>query len=152
MIFKGMKGKNKKQLFKRVLRYLSRNRLMALGTARNNKPWLATVFFAYDQNCNILFYSREDTRHCQYIAKNPHVSIAINEDHGTAGFIKGLQTAGKASKVRQRDYKKYYAIYKKRFPWADTFASDHILYIIKSTELHLIDQKFFGHFFRVRIL
>ena len=147
-----MEKRNKKQLFKRALRYLSQNRLMALGMSRDNKPWLATVFFAYDTQCTILFYSGEDTRHCQYIAKNPNVSIAINEDHGTAGFIKGLQATGKATKVSARDYTKYYAIYKKRFPWADTFASDHLLYIIKPTELHLIDQKFFGHFFRVRVI
>lgn len=137
---------------KRVLAYLAQNKLMTLGTSLKNKPWGATVFFAYDKNLNILFYSRDDTRHCQHIKRNPLVSVVINQVwKGKGGFIKGLQMTGSAAKVPEKQLRSYYALYRSRFKWADEFSSDHALYIIKLLEVWLIDQKFFGHFFRVRI-
>lgn len=137
----------------KVIQYLRRNRLMTLGTSLNNKPWAATVFFAFDKNLHLLFYSREDTRHSQHIKRNPHVSIVINHDwKDKRGFIRGLQIIGRAAKVLPKDYSHYYYIYKSRFQWADDFAEDHILYIIKPKEVWYIDQKLFGHFYRVRVI
>lgn len=137
----------------KVIQYLGRNRLMTLGTSFNNKPWAATVFFAFDKKLHLLFYSRKDTRHCRHIGINPHVSIVINHDwKDKSGFIRGLQITGRATKVLPKDYSRYYYIYKSRFRWADDFVSDHLLYIIKPKEVWYIDQKLFGHFYRVRVI
>jgi hypothetical protein len=70
----------KKQIIKKVQEYLEENRLMTLGVCWSNKPWGATVFYAYDEKLNLLFYSRPDTKHCQYIHKNPNVSVVINHN------------------------------------------------------------------------
>ncbi|TAN57328.1 hypothetical protein EPN15_04745 [Patescibacteria group bacterium] len=139
------------KFIKSALKYLKTNRLMALGTSFKDRPWSATVFFAFDNDFNILFFSREDTRHCQNIKKNKYVSIAINQDWGKPGLVKGLQMTGIASKVPAKQQKKYFLIYSERFPWAEEFP-DHSLYIIKPAEIHYIDQEFFGHFYRVKIL
>lgn len=144
---------SKRERVAHVLAYLKKNRLMALGTSLLNKPWAATVFFAYDKNFDILFYSREDTRHCAQIQKNPYVSIVINHNWKEKdGLIKGLQITGRASAALRKDYAHYYAIYKSRFPWADEFTSDHRLYLITPIEIWYIDQKLFGHFNRVKIM
>lgn len=144
---------SKREKIARVREYLKQNRLITLGTSTGNKPWAATVFFAYDKNLNLIFYSREDTRHCQHIKRNPYVSVAINQDwKEKRGFIKGLQITGRASKIAKAQYNRYYAIYKSRFKWADKFASDHILYLVKPLEIWYINQKLFGHFNRVRII
>ena len=136
-----------------VLAHLKRNRLMTLGTSTGNKPWAATVFFAYDKNLEILFYSREDTRHCMQIRKNPHVSVVVNHDwQGKNGHIRGLQITGRAAAVPQKKHAHYYAIYRSRFPWADKFTSDHRLYRIIPREVWYIDETLFGHFHRVRII
>ena len=140
-----------KKLIQKVLKYYKGNRLIALGTSFKNRPWSATVFFAFDNNFNVLFFSREDTRHCQNIKKNKYVSAAINQDWGKPGFIKGVQMTGIASKIPKKQRAKFYALYCARFPWANEFP-DHSLYIIKPAEIHYIDQKFFGHFHRVKIL
>lgn len=124
---------------------------MSLATASRNKPWSATVFFAYDKNLNLIFFSREDTRHCKDIHENPYVSVAMNQDQQGHG-IEGAQITGRASKVSSREHKKFYALYKSRFKWADEFASDHALYLIKPSEVWYINEKLFGHFNRVRIL
>jgi uncharacterized protein YhbP (UPF0306 family) len=143
-----------------ILAFLSKNRLMSLATSSKNKPWAATVFFAYDKNCNILFYSREDTKHCRDIAKNPNVALTFNQWNGKPNSIKGLQIAGRASKIpkgrlnlpRWKVKPSFYSIYRNRYPWADKFKSDHTLYIVHPKEIHYIDQELFGHFFGVQTL
>lgn len=140
-----------KKNLQKVLKYLKGNRLMTIGTSLKDRPWNATVFFAFDKDFNILFFSREDTRHCQNIKINKYVSVAINQDWGKSGLIKGLQMIGIASKIPEKQRAKFYSLYCARFPWAAEFP-DHALYIIKPAEIHYIDQKFFGHFHRVRIL
>src|SRR3989344_4502697 len=132
-----MKIKLNKKLTRVALNYLRRNRLMTLGTSCQGKPWLATVFFAFDEKFNILFFSREDTRHCKNIKKNKYVSIAINQDWGNPGLVKGLQMTGIALKISKKQREKFYFLYCARFPWANEFP-DHSLYIIKPTEIHYI--------------
>jgi len=134
-----------------VLEYLEKNKLCALATSLNNKPWSATVFFAYDNRLHLLFFSREDTRHCLNINKNPIVSVAINQDYGTTGMVKGLQFVGRAKKVSSKDLKRYYKIFRTRYTWANEFP-DHTLYRITPLEIHYIDQKLFGHFYRVQVV
>ncbi len=135
----------------RIVKFLSKNRLMSLATSARNVPWAATVFFAYDTNGTIFFYSRKDTKHCRNIAKNPRVAVTFNQYTGKPNSIKGLQITGRASKVSPRAYAKCYRIFTKRYPWAKKFAGDHTLYAIHPKEIHYIDQKLFGHFFRVRV-
>ena len=94
-----------KKFIQKVLKYFKGNRLMALGTSFKDRPWSATVFFAFDEKFNILFFSREDTRHCENIKNNKFVSVAINQDWGKPGLVKGLQMAGRASKVSRDKYK-----------------------------------------------
>lgn len=147
-----MKKISQKQKKAEVLKYLAKNRLMTLGTSAKNTPWGATAFFAFDNKCNIIFYSREDTRHGKEIEKNSNVSVVVNHTWKHArGGINGLQIIGKAKQVSKKDHARYYTLYKKRFSWADGFAADHALYLIRPTEIWLIDEKLFGHFHRVRV-
>lgn len=143
---------SQKVKIKKVLEYMKDNRLMTLGTSFRDKPWLATVFYAFDEKTNIFFYSKEDTKHCRNIAKNPNVSVAINHTwRYLDGKIKAIQLFGRASEVSKVEYPSYYRIYKARFKWADDFKSDHLLYVIKPNEVWYIDEKLFGHFHRVRV-
>ena len=105
---------SKKIKVKKALEYLEKNRLMALATSENNKSWSATVFFAYDNKCNILFFSCEDSKHCKQIKKNKNVSLVVNHTwKQKGGGINGLQIVGEASKVSNKDYSRCYKIYKK---------------------------------------
>ena len=136
----------------KVLEYLHKNRLMALATSSVNKPWLATVFFAFDEGLVLYFFSREDSKHCKNIKKNPSVAVAVNHAWRNAdGTIRGLQMPGRAEHVSEKEYSAAYALYKKRFRWADDFAFDHVLYRIKPIEIWYIDEQLFDHFNRVRV-
>ena len=144
---------SKTQAKKRLLRFLGKNRLMALATSNQNKPWSATVFFAFDRKYNLIFFSRQDTKHCKHIRINPNVSAAINHEwRDTQGNIRGLQITGRVSRVSHKDFRKQYAVFEKRFPWAESFANDHVLYLIRPREIWYIDEKLFGHFYRVRVV
>lgn len=142
---------SKRRIVQAVLDYLSRNRLMAFGTSVNNRPWTATVFFAFDEHFRLFFFSQPGTRHCRNIEKNPRVAVTMHQYHGEPNAVRGIQIAGKARRVSRPEYRRAYALYKKRFPWADEFRDNHELYIITPTEIHYLDQKLFGHFYRVRI-
>ena len=69
---------------------------MTIGTSLKDRPWNATVFLHLIK-ISIFCFSREDTRHCQNIKINKYVSVAINQDWGKSGLIKGLQMIGIAS-------------------------------------------------------
>ena len=142
---------SKFKIKKAVIEYLSKTQLCALATTWKDQSWSATVFFACDNKFNLLFFSKAETRHCVNIAKNWSVSVAINQGWVSGQPIQGLQLLGQTEKVLPKDLKKYYKIYKTRYSWADEFP-DHTLYIIKPTEIHYIDQKLFGHFYRVRVM
>lgn len=144
---------NPSQKVARALKFLGENRLMTLATAAKNAPWVATVFFAYDKKFRILFYSRPDTRHCRSIEKDPRVAVAVNHAwRGKDGLLRGLQLSGRARRAPETSYAKWYAVYKKRIRWADDFREDHVIYLIEPEEVWYIDEEFFGHFFRERIL
>jgi hypothetical protein len=57
---------------------------------------------------------------------------------------------GRAKMLKGKEEKKYYALYKKRYSWANDFKTSHKLYIIKPIEAWYIDEIFFGHFYRMR--
>lgn len=125
---------------------------MALCTAYGNKPWGATVFYAFNKKIELHFFSRPDTRHSLDIAENSNVAVVINHDwHDKNGRIRGVQISGRAAKVTKKGYASSFSLFKKRFSWAEKFAHDHILYKITPKEIWLIDEAFFGDFFRRRI-
>ncbi|MCR4328627.1 MAG: pyridoxamine 5'-phosphate oxidase family protein [Patescibacteria group bacterium] len=133
-----------------ILEYLSKNRLMSLATTSRNTPWATTVFFSYENNCDLFFFSNPHTKHCQDIAENPRVAITFNQYWGSPMSVKGLQITGIAAKVSKKDYVHSYATFLARYPWAALFTANHTLYIIKPEEIYYIDQALFKHFHRVR--
>ena len=136
----------------RARAFLKRNRLMTLGTCRGGRPWGATLFYAPRLDFSLLFFSRPDSRHGRDIAENPRVSVVVNQlPLEKKRTIRGLQIVGHARKVPKRQYTLAYGLYRKHFPWADGFAKDHVLYDVIPKEVWYIDQKLFGHHFRVRI-
>ena len=54
--------------------YLPKVVHMSLATARDGKPWVCEVHFAYDDELNLYFRSLTSRRHSQEIADNPQVA------------------------------------------------------------------------------
>ena len=136
------------QLKQATLAYLDTNRLMSIATVRDGNPWAVTVFFAYDTDLNLYFFSRPDTVHAVNIEDNNKVAVTIHQNWGTPGKVKGIQLLGKAHKSPSASE---IATYLKRHPWGMIYP-DHRVYKIEPEELYMVNHELFGHFNRVRII
>jgi uncharacterized protein YhbP (UPF0306 family) len=139
------------ELRKLIKDYLKEAKLMQLATVKDNKPWVATVWFAYDDKFNLYFISRHNRRHSLEISKNPFVAGAIVKPHRTLGDkTRGLQFEGKCVEVKGKELIKSFALFAKRFPKVTKFilspkdiiegATDHHLYKIDPTAIVLFDE------------
>ena len=98
---------------------LSKVNKMVLCTVREGRPWAATVFFAYDNDLNLYFFSVKEARHSRDIARNKYVAGAISSEHkrGLAEpFHKGLQFEGMCELVGKKNAAKYYVLYERQHP------------------------------------
>ncbi|MBI3412963.1 MAG: pyridoxamine 5'-phosphate oxidase family protein [Candidatus Aenigmarchaeota archaeon] len=99
--------------------YMENVKLMSMATVSKNKPWCATIFYAFDENFDIYFLSRYYRNHSRHIEKNNSVAGTIAKQHKTFGApTMGLQFAGSAKMLHGEELKKAYAIFTKRFPAA----------------------------------
>lgn len=75
---------------------------MAVAT-NGEHPWIATVYFSYDEDLNFYFLSNPETIHCKHIATNPHVSVSIaHSPQNPAEKKKGLQFFGIAEQISDK--------------------------------------------------
>ena len=84
---------------KNVLDFLAKYKLMTIATFGNH-PWIASVYYSYDDRLNLYFLSSLKTLHAQQIANNPQVAISIADSHQSISDIKrGLQLFGNAHQI-----------------------------------------------------
>lgn len=143
---------DKNKLKAAVLEYLAKNKLMTVATSVQDQPWAATVFFAFEPDLSLIFMSKESTKHGQNIKQNPHVSVAINQDWGKPGLVKGVQLLGEAEVVAQNQFEAYLTKFLERYPWAERFRENHAVFLIKPIELYYLDHELLGHFNRERVI
>lgn len=64
--------------------------LMQLATARDNKPWLCSVWYVMDDDNNIYWLSRKTRRHSEELADNSYASCTFTKQyHDGFGIDKG---------------------------------------------------------------
>src|SRR5438874_811194 len=84
---------NSKQL---IESFLKESMVLQIATAVDGIPWICSVCFAYDQDFNLYWFSRHDTRHSQEITRNPRIAGAIALPFVIGDRSRGLQFAGTA--------------------------------------------------------
>jgi uncharacterized protein YhbP (UPF0306 family) len=83
-----------------VLDYLKQHNLMQIATCGNDHPWIASVYYSFDNDLNLYFLSSPTTIHCKQIVENENVAVAItNSNQSISGFKKGLQIYGIAEQI-----------------------------------------------------
>lgn len=97
---------------------IEKNNYIALATSdRKMNPWVAAVFFVYDQGYNFYFLSSIDSRHGKNIIANDSVAGAIFDSTSPIGSSDSVQICGKASLIQKNDITRVIEIYAKRlFP------------------------------------
>lgn len=64
-----------------VREYIHKTIHMSLATVSDNKPWVCEVHFAYDDDLNIYWRSKDSTRHSKELRLNPSVAGNIVRQH-----------------------------------------------------------------------
>jgi len=97
---------------------IKQNIYMALATSDNlGKPWVATLYYAFDNKFNFYFVSAKDSLHAQHIKINPRVAISIYDSHAPPGEGDGVQIDGLAYFAKTAELPHILSVYfLRRFP------------------------------------
>lgn len=99
------------------------NHVMVIATTSGQRPWVATVFYAFDEALTLYFVSDRRSRHAQELVANCHVAAVVHGGDAKPGGACGLQLDGKAEPVGVMELPHALKTYARRFPWArDAFA------------------------------
>ena len=104
---------------KEIKNILSSVKQMVLCTCKQNKPWAATVIFAFDENFNLYFFSSAERRHSKEIVGNDAVAGAIASEHKKGLYEPvhlGLQFEGLCKLVSAEEAGVAYELYRKQHP------------------------------------
>lgn len=127
--------------------YLKKARMMQVASVIGDQPWNCTVYYASDENLNLYWISKADTRHSKEILKNPKVGVAIPVKFDDLTVI-GLSIEGDASLVEDIDeIKRVIRFYTDKFNRGEDWHKDfiagkniHKLYKIKPRLFVLFDR------------
>ena len=134
-----------------ALDYLASHQVMTLAVSSGGDVWAAAVFYV-NLDFSLYFLSAGHTRHAQYIAANPWVAAAIQEDYADWREIKGIQLEGTVHLLAGADRKEAIVLYRGKYPFiaaesgAVAAALDRVnWYQVSPARLYLIDNsKGFG--------
>lgn len=131
----------------RVQRYLHGDaQTMQIATAKDNKPWIATVYFIADDDLNLYWLSWPERRHSRELTENQYVAatIVIKADKP----VIGVQLAGEANEISdpaiaESVMKMYVAKYGQGKDFYTAFlagTNKHHLYCLQPQTVQLFDE------------
>ena len=120
----------------RITKFIRKHHVLTLATVgRDNLPYVANCFYAYDTKHNrIIFTSDLTTRHGKEMSENPHVALSIVRETRIVGCVEGIQIEGRAT----RGTEEAKSAYIKRFPYAA--AAPLELWMVRPSMMKLTDN------------
>jgi uncharacterized protein YhbP (UPF0306 family) len=125
-------------------------KLIQVATAKNNIPWVATVWYVSDTRLNLYFISRKSRRHSLEIRENPNVAGTIAKPHfiGSGEKVTGLQFEGKCREAKGGLMAKARHLYLKKYTTAEKIPLKKLkdpdftaaFYVIKPRSFVLFDE------------
>ncbi len=117
-----------------IVDYLGKAVLMQVATVSGIKPWVCSVYFAFDGNLSLYWLSRKDRRHSEELRTTPTVAGAIVLPHTPGDDVQGIQFEGVAKELTDiSQAKKGLEVYAKRF----SLSTDRVTEIISGTDGHV---------------
>lgn len=85
---------------KKLIKEFVASRYQMVLATNDEYPWIATLYYSFDNDLNIYFLSNPNTLHCKHIVQNPKVAVTI-ADSPQAPTIKkkGVQMYGLAEQI-----------------------------------------------------
>ncbi len=127
--------------------FFKNKNVLVLSVSQNNIPWVSTLNFAEDENLNLYFISKKDSKHSQIININPNVSVAIYDHNSDPEAVKvGVQISGTCKIVSNPlEIKEAYRIFKNKFPTTKLDPKE-ILQIAFTSAFYKITPKYIKYF------
>ena len=136
----------------RLIDVFERFRFINLGTVDvDGFPWVSTVFFHFDYEFKVYFYSLPTTQHSVNIQSNPEVAFTISSQSAENGHVEGVVYVGKALLLQGADEESAFDFYRQRFNWIEEFPREHLMYVIIPREIWMINSELLGHSRRVKV-
>lgn len=98
--------------------YLCSHNVVTLATHGPDGPWASAVFYVSD-GLVLYFLSAPTTRHCRNLEGDPRVAVTVQEDYSEWKDIKGVQMAGRVSRLDALGSVRAAARYARKFAFAD---------------------------------
>lgn len=106
---------------KKIVKYISGNKVLTLATSVEDKPHCANCFYVFDEvNKILIFLSDDATQHIKEALENNNLAGTINTEVTTVAKIQGIQFTGEFINPSKEQQKDFYSIYYKKFPFAKT--------------------------------
>lgn len=130
-----------------IIDYLTEQKLMQLATVSDGNPWVCSVWYAFDDDLNIYFFSAINRQHSLEIEKDNRVAGALAKPQTPQDTPRGLQFQGTATKLTDpEDIAKARAVYEGRIFDAQSIDKfmvhserPHVFYKITPTKFVLFD-------------
>lgn len=104
---------------KHILKFLTKNHVLALCAAADGEMWSANCFYVTDAETLSLYFMTElKTLHGTLMAKSPQVVGTIAPQPKTIALIKGIQYRGEATILSGEEESHARRLYCKHFPVA----------------------------------
>lgn len=139
---------NNGQVESAIRDYLANVIHMSLATCINNKPWVCEVHFVYDNELNVYWRSKQDSRHSQEIAQNPRVAGNIVEQYDMSDKPRGVYFEGAAEKLESVQIGDgVYELFAKRFGLGEEAIEEaktdggHKFYKVNVSDMYLFDSR-----------
>lgn len=72
----------------KVKKILKNNLYMTISVAtKKGDPWISNLYYAYDKDYNLYWYSPKNSVHSKIIAQNPQVAFAIFNSTATGDDV-----------------------------------------------------------------
>jgi len=153
-----MKPQNEtEKIRKSALNILKKNKLLSLATYNKRKKFtnICSVYYAYDKDFTIYYWSEKSANHSKNIIKDNSVAVNIAKSTQKWGsMLKGLKIYGTAEIANHRELIKGGILYIKRFRNVgklvkrfDDFNSKSFnskLYVIRPLKIIVLDEDKFG--------
>lgn len=92
-----------RELRQAVIEYLEQAKLMQVATSSANRPWVCSVWFTFDADLNLYWFSWTGRRHSRELESNGKVAGAIALPQNPEDMPKGLQFEGDATMLTNKE-------------------------------------------------
>ena len=133
-----------------ILSFLQSHGIATLATVSGKQPWVCTVYYAVDNQMNLIILTDPASRHGLEMAKNPQVAFSIydSQQPNSASVKIGIQGTGTISLIKglTANTKALVAWHKANPGKEKDITIKDIIKTVTDCRMYQIAPKYFKHF------